>query len=273
MDCTGDLKFLLAKRRRQDELSKMTRRRFYAPRIAFAADNKTVILGADEARHAHDVLRLRTGDEVFVFDGEGHEYRCEISEFTSGSATLKIIDEAQPLSRESPLHLTLAVALLKGEKFDFVVQKTTELGVTRLTPLMTERADVRIREPADARKKGERWSRIAFESAKQCGRAQLMLVDSPTNLEEFFRSITDVQLKLTYTARDGDPHADLAKMDLKDARVAAMIGPEGGWSDDELKQASANGCKIVTLGGRILRAETAAIAVATLLQHRFGDLK
>jgi len=92
-------------------------------------------------------------------------------------------------------------------------------------------------------------------------------------LEEFFRSITDVQLKLTYTARDGDPHADLEKMDMKDARVAAMIGPEGGWSDDELKQASANGCKIVTLGGRILRAETAAIAVATLLQHRFGDLK
>jgi 16S rRNA (uracil1498-N3)-methyltransferase len=99
-----------------------------------------------------------------------------------------------------------------------------------------------------------------------------MLVDPPTNLDEFFRSISDVQLKLTYTARDGDAHADLAKMEMKDARIAAMIGPEGGWTDDELKQASAHGCKIVTLGGRILRAETAAIAVATLLQHRFGDL-
>jgi len=251
----------------------MTLRRFYAPKIAFASDGKTVTLGADEARHAHDVLRLGMGDEIFVFDGEGHEYRCVLAELTSRSATLNVLEQMQPACPESPLDLTLAVAMLKGEKFDLVVQKATELGITRLTPLITARADVRIREPGDARKKAERWARIAFESAKQCGRAQLMLVDPPMNLDEFFRSIADVQLKLTYTARDGDPHADLAKMDMKDTRIVAMIGPEGGWTDDELKQASANGCKIVTLGGRILRAETAAIAVATLLQHRFGDLK
>jgi 16S rRNA (uracil1498-N3)-methyltransferase len=250
----------------------MTLRRFYAPKIAFTSDGRTVALSADEARHAHDVLRLGAGDEVFVFDGEGHEYRCVIRELTSRSAALNVVEQVHPASPDSPLKLTLAVALLKGEKFDLVVQKATELGVIRLTPLVTARADVRIREPGDARKKADRWARIAFESAKQCGRAQLMLVDPPMNLNEFFRSITDVQLKLTYTARDGDPHADLARMDVKDARLAAMIGPEGGWTDDELKQASANGCKIVTLGGRILRAETAAIAVASLLQHRFGDL-
>jgi 16S rRNA (uracil1498-N3)-methyltransferase len=251
----------------------MSLRRFYAPKIAFTLDGKTIALGADEARHAHDVLRLDAGDEIFVFDGEGHEYRCKIAELTSHSAMLIVLEQTQPASPESPLDLTLAVALLKGEKFDLVVQKATELGVTRLAPLITARADVRIREPGDARKKADRWARIAFESAKQCGRAQLMLVDPPTNLDEFFRSITDVQLTLTYTARDGDPHADLAKMDVKYTRIAAMIGPEGGWTDDELKQASAHACKIVTLGGRILRAETAAIAVATLLQHRFGDLK
>lgn len=257
MDSVGDL---------------MTFRRFYAPKIAFGSDGQTVTLGADEARHAHNVLRLTIGDEVFVFDGEGHEYRSEVLELTSRSATLKVIEQTHSASPESPLSLTLAVALLKGEKFDLVVQKATELGVTRLTPLITARADVRIREPGDARKKADRWTRIAFESAKQCGRAQLMLVDPPTNLDEFFRSVTDVQLKLTYTARDGDAHADLAGIDVKDSRIAAMIGPEGGWTDDELKQASAHGCKIVTLGGRVLRAETAAIAVATLLQHRFGDL-
>ena len=251
----------------------MTLRRFYAPKIAFASDGKTVTLGADESRHAHDVLRLGAGDEVFVFDGEGHEYSCVLMELTSRSATLNVFAEVSPASPQSPLDLTLAVALLKGEKFDLVVQKATELGVTRLTPLVTARADVRIREPGDARKKADRWARIAFESAKQCGRAQLMLVDPPMNLDEFFRSITDVQMKLTYTARDGDPHADLARMDVKKARIVAMVGPEGGWTDDELKQASAQACKIVTLGGRILRAETAAIAVAALLQHRFGDLK
>jgi len=251
----------------------MALRRFYAPKIAFATDGNTVALGADEARHALDVLRLGLGDELFVFDGAGNEYRCAIAELTSRSATLNVLEQVKPASPESPLDLTLAVALLKGEKFDLVVQKATELGVMRLAPLITARADVRIREPGDARKKADRWARIAFESAKQCGRAQLMLVDPPMNLDEFFRSITDVQMKLTYTARDGDPHADLARMDLKAARIAAMVGPEGGWTDGELKQASANGGKLVTLGGRILRAETAAIAVATLLQHRFGDLK
>jgi 16S rRNA (uracil1498-N3)-methyltransferase len=251
----------------------MTLRRFYAPKLAFTSDGKTVTLGTEEARHAHDVLRLEKGDEVFVFNGEGHEYRCVIAELTSHSATLNVLEEVSPASPESPLDLTLAVALLKGEKFDLVVQKATELGVTRLVPLITARADVRIREPGDARKKADRWARIAFESAKQCGRAQLMLVDQPMNPDEFFRSMTDVQMKLTYTARDGDPHADLAKVAVMYARIAAMIGPEGGWTDDELKQACANGCKVVTLGGRILRAETAAIAVATLLQHRFGDLK
>ena len=250
----------------------MTLRRFYAPKIAFTSDGQTVALSADEARHAHDVLRLEAGDEVFVFDGEGHEYRCAILELTSRSATLNTLEEVPPASPQSPLDLTLAVALLKGEKFDLVVQKATELGVTRLTPLITARADVRIRESGDARKKADRWARIAFESAKQSGRAQLMLVDPPMNLDEFFRSIIDVQLKLTYTARDGDPHADLARIDEKSARIAAMVGPEGGWTDDELQQASAHRCKLVTLGGRILRAETAAIAVATLLQHRFGDL-
>src|SRR5215813_13680213 len=105
-------------------------RRFYAPKIAFTSDGKTVSLGVDEARHAHDVLRLEAGDEVFVFDGEGHEYRCFIAELTSRSATLEVVRQVQPASPESPLHLTLAVALLKGEKFDLVVQKATELGVT-----------------------------------------------------------------------------------------------------------------------------------------------
>src|SRR5262245_56294372 len=216
----------------------MTLRRFYAPKIAFTSDGKTVALGADEARHAHDVLRLEAGDEIFVFDGEGDEYRCVIAELTSQSATLNLVEQVSPASPESPLDLTLAVALLKGEKFDLVVQKATELGVTRLMPLITARADVRIREPGDARKKADRWARIAFESAKQCGRAQLMLVDPSMNLDEFFRSISDVQLKLTYTARDGGSQAYALKTDLKTARVVAMVGSEGGWTDDELKQAS-----------------------------------
>jgi len=248
----------------------MTRRRFYASRMDFAADSSTITLSGDEARHARDVLRLGQGDEVFVFDGEGREYRSIIADIAPRSMTLNVVEETQPAKPESPLDLTLAVALLKGEKFDLVVQKATELGVTKLVPLITTRADVRIREPQDAARKVDRWLRIALEAAKQCGRARLMQVNAPTNLDEFFRSITDVRLKVMFTERDGGS-LDVAKADFKS--VIAMVGSEGGWTGEEITQARAHDWKLVTLGGRTLRAETAAIAAATLLQHRFGDLK
>jgi 16S rRNA (uracil1498-N3)-methyltransferase len=140
-------------------------------------------------------------------------------------------------------------------------------------PLITTRADVRIREPQDAARKVERWQRIALESAKQCGRARLTLVNAPTNLDEFFRSITDVHLGVMFTARDGGSVevAFETKPDFKS--VIAMVGSEGGWTDDEISQARKHEWQLVTLGGRTLRAETAAIVAVTLLQHRFGDLK
>src|ERR1043165_1156162 len=128
----------------------MTRRRFYAPPIAFSHDGQSATLSADETRHLRDVLRLRVGDEAYVFDGEGKEFRGAISDTDRTSSVIRIIDEVQPLSPESPLNLTLAVALLKGEKFDVVVQKATELGANYIVPLITSRADVRIHNPDDA---------------------------------------------------------------------------------------------------------------------------
>ena len=250
----------------------MTRRRFYAPRIAFAAGRDTITLSADEARHARDVLRLGREDEVFVFDGEGREYRCVIADIGSRSMTLTVAEESEAAKAESPLDLTLAVALLKGEKFDLVVRKATELGVTTLVPLITTRADVRIREPQDAARKVERWQRIALESAKQCGRARLTLVKPPTSLDEFFGSITDVHLGIMFSARDGGSVEDALESKPNFKSVIAMVGSEGGWTDEELTQARKHEWQLVTLGGRTLRAETAAIVAATLLQHRFGDL-
>jgi len=141
----------------------MTRRRFYAPPIAFSHDGQSATLSADETRHLRDVLRLRVGDEAYVFDGEGREFRGSVSNTDRSSSVLRISEEVQPLSRESPLNLTLAVALLKGEKFDVVVQKATELGAGCVVPLITSRADVRIHNPEDAQKKQARWQRIVVE--------------------------------------------------------------------------------------------------------------
>ena len=156
---------------RHHRLTSMARRRFYAPPAAFNRSHQTVTLATDEARHLREVLRLKPGDEVYVFDGRGREFRCTIASSRRDSAELRIETEVEPAKPESPLQLNLCVALLKGEKFDLVVQKTTELGVSRVMPLMTRYADIQLRDRADAAKRVARWQRIALEAATQSGRA------------------------------------------------------------------------------------------------------
>jgi 16S rRNA (uracil1498-N3)-methyltransferase len=252
----------------------MSRRRFYAPPIAFSHDGQSATLSADETRHLRDVLRLRVGDEAYVFDGEGREFRGSVSNTDRSSSVLRIIEEAQPLSPESPLNLTLAVALLKGEKFDVVVQKATELGASFVVPLITSRADVRIHNPEDAQKKQARWQRIALEATKQCGRAKLIRIEAPISFGEFVaRAAGDNELCVMFSERDGTPLADAVASIQQPSSVKAIVGSEGGWTNEEIQQASTAQWKIVTLGGRTLRAETAAIVVAALLQCRFGDLR
>ena len=244
---------------------KMSRRRFFAPPSAFNFGKRTVMLTSDEARHLREVLRLKPGDDVQVFDGAGREFRAVVSQARREFAELEIRDEIESPRPESPLQLTLAVALLKGEKFDLVVQKGTELGVNRFVPLTTRYADIRLRDETDASKRVTRWQRIALEAAKQCGRGVVPEITLPVA----FESVIGEGSCLLFSERDGQT----LNTDLKTANLIAIVGSEGGWSDEELDQARAAGVPIVTLGGRVLRAETAAIATAVLLQHLYGDLK
>jgi 16S rRNA (uracil1498-N3)-methyltransferase len=254
----------------------MTRRRFYAPPSAFSSELESVDLASDEARHLRDVLRLKPGDEVYVFDGAGTEYQCRIEESRRDSAQLKIIRGVEPARPESSLDLTLAVALLKGEKFDLVVQKATELGIVRVVPVITRHADIRLRDESDAVKRIARWQRIALEAAKQSGRAVVPEVNNPTSFASLIRTddTTADMPRLMFSEREGQSLIDAAKdIPREFARMTALVGSEGGWADEELAQARDAGWIIITLGGRTLRAETAAIAVVALIQHLFGDLK
>jgi len=241
----------------------MTRRRFFAPPSAFNFGKRAVTLTADEARHLREVLRLKPGDEVSVFDGEGKEFRARVAQARREFAELDLDEEIPPARPESPLQITLAVALLKGEKFDLVVQKATELGVNKLVPLVTRYADIKLRDESDANKRVTRWQRIALEAAKQSGRAVVPEVSLPVTLDSLFNETC-----LLFSERGGHGITQ-----IETDAVTAIIGSEGGWSDEELDEARAAGAHIVTLGGRILRAETAAITAIALLQHRFGDLK
>jgi 16S rRNA (uracil1498-N3)-methyltransferase len=248
----------------------MTRRRFYAPPSAFSLATSRLTLEADEARHLKDVLRLRAGDEVYVFDGEGQEFQCSVEKIDRDSADLMIVGQVDPAKPESRLQLTLAVALLKGEKFDLVVQKVTELGATRLVPLITERADIRLRDDRDVDKRVTRWQRIALEAAKQCGRGRLPEITQPVPLDRLLQE-EKAPTRLFFSERHGNRLG--LNQPQPEERVIAAVGSEGGWTDREIQMAEDFGWSIVTFGGRTLRAETAAITVAVLLQHLYGDLK
>jgi 16S rRNA (uracil1498-N3)-methyltransferase len=211
-----------------------------------------------------DVLRLGVGDEVSVFDGDGHEWRCRIGTMGKKSAELVELTPMTPTSAESPMSLAIAAALLKGEKSDLVIQKSVELGVDTLIPLQTERGDMSLK---DLGSRLERWRRIALEATKQCGRAKLMTVAEPLSFGSFLQKTAD-QTTIMFSEREGGSFAQIEV----EQKVCAVIGPKGGWDDAELNSARSAGILIVTLGGRILRAETAAIALTAILQHRFGDL-
>lgn len=246
-------------------------RRFYAPPENFRGEEIT--LDFEQTKHLRDVLRLRPGEKINVFDGAGREFSCAIEQIGKRETTLKIIEEVSPNSPESDLDLTLAVALLKGEKFDLVLQKAVELGVTRFIPLQTRRADVKLKDAKEIEKKTERWRKIIVEAAKQCGRAKLIQIENPRNFADFLRqsaaqSSTRENLIL-FSERGGESFSAVKP----EKKFTAVIGSEGGWEDAEIESARENGFQIVTLGGRILRAETAAISIAAILQNRFGDLR
>lgn len=256
----------------------MSRRRFYAPPGAFSLEYKSVSLGPDECKHLRTVLRLEPGDEIYVFDGEGREFQCVMG-FGGRECMLGVISEVSPASPESPLELTLALALLKGEKFDLVVQKATELGVARIQPLITARADVRLRDEHDANKRAIRWQRIALEAAKQSGRACVPEVATPMTLDGFLQAPASKEAEnenafcALFSERDGQSFPEtIAGLSQRPQKIIALIGSEGGWADDDIARARAAGWNVITLGGRTLRAETAAIAITVLLQHVFGDL-
>lgn len=248
----------------------MQRHRFYAPPTQI--NGPLISLSDDEAHHLARVLRLPVGAQVFAFDGCGHEYACEISQVGKRTAELTITEELTNVV-ESPLQLTLAVALLKGDKFDWVVQKATELGVTRIVPLLTEHSDIRKAE-ARAETKLQRWQRIALEALKQCGRRTLVEFAEPVSWEKFCQQETAADL-LFFSERGGRRFANFGHEQggcPPPQELILAVGPEGGWSETELKLAEQAGWDFISLGPRILRAETAAIAAVMLAQEWFGDL-
>jgi 16S rRNA (uracil1498-N3)-methyltransferase len=228
-------------------------------------------LRGDEADHLTRVLRLGPGAQVIVFDGCGHEYVTVVEGRESDGVVCRILFDTTPQS--TPIvSITLGQGLPKAEKFARVIQQTTELGVSDIVPLMTDRVIPHLSGSHLARKV-DRWQKLAREACKQSGRARVPSVHPPTPVEAFLASCHNAELKLLLWEREETRLLrTVLACSTAVASVAVVVGPEGGLTPQEVACGEAYGFLATGLGKRILRTETAAVVVVALLQHRFGDL-
>ena len=230
------------------------------------ASGMRVTLQGSAAGHLTRVLRLRVGEALTVFNGAGGEYAASIEHAHAGRVAVAI-GELRAIERESPLTLTLAQGVSRGERMDLVVQKATELGASGVAPVLAERSVVRL-TAQQAERRLNHWRAIAIAACEQSGRNRLPAIASPVPLKDFLRT-SDGSMRLLLSPAATATLADLPRLV---SAITVLIGPEGGLAETEQEAAVAAGFKPVRLGPRVLRTETAAIAALTLLQREFGDL-
>lgn len=226
-------------------------------------------LDGERAHYIGRVLRLQEGSALTVFNGEDGEFAASLSAITRHKAVIAV-QEYLETATESPLKVHLVQGISRGERMDYVVQKATELGVKRISPVFAAHGVVKL-DAKRAAKRRAHWQRVAESACEQSGRIRPPLIDDPVSLNEWFGTKTgdaDIDLILL-------PRAATALTSLKPPRtkVCLLIGPEGGFSHDEYEDALAVGIKAVSLGPRILRTETAAAAAIAVVQSMWGDLR
>jgi 16S rRNA (uracil1498-N3)-methyltransferase len=228
--------------------------------------NARVALDGAAANHIRRVLRLAPGDALTVFDGRGGEYDARIDGLRKDAVLLAVASH-RPIERESPLAITLAQGVSRGERMDLVVQKATELGVRRIVPVLTERTVVRLdAEQSDA--KVRHWRAVAVGACEQCGRNAVPEIAPPAGLAVFLRSAPSDAARIVLS-----PSGSLRIRNLDGSRgLILLIGPEGGLSETEQASAVDAGFSALSLGPRVLRTETAAIASLAAIQQLLGDL-
>jgi 16S rRNA (uracil1498-N3)-methyltransferase len=236
------------------------------------AAGKRVIVEGSAANHIARVLRLRSGDSLTVFDGSGGEFGARIEEFRKETVVVAV-EEHRPLDRESPLPLTLVQGISRGERMDWIIQKATELGASRIVPVFTKRSVVRLDEK-QAERKLQHWRAITVAACEQCGRNRIPDLAAPLDFFDMLAGDSSGRPDSGSTRLLLSPSGDLRIDDLQGVGkgITVLIGPEGGLEDVEQEAALAAGFKAVRLGPRVLRTETAAIAALTIIQRYFGDL-
>lgn len=240
--------------------------RFFAPKENIK-DNLIHIDGR-EARHIQNVMRLKESDKVVVFDGTGAEYTGFIKEVKPKSLTVEIISTKLPAA-ETPPEITLAQAIPKRGKMDYIVEKATELGVRGIIPIISERTIVRV-ESGKEPKKIERWRKIALAASKQCGRRDVPEIKEPQKFYNAIDKINNFDLALMPCFSESVIPIKEALSDLRGGRTVVFIGPEGDFTPEEIEMARNTTCKLVSLGKKVLKSDTAGLYVLSVLNYELS---
>jgi len=226
-----------------------------------------LLLPDDVAHHLVRVLRAEAGEPLVLFNGTGGCFDAELIETGKKSARVRVVG-FNPDDRSSSLQTHLGQVMSRGERMDYAIQKATELGVTDITPLMSERCELKLRGEERADKKLEHWRRIAIAACEQSGRNRLPVIHEPRALDDWLATTdADCRFVLAPAVQGGLP------AHLTPAHVALLIGPEGGLSEREIAAACAQGFQPWQLGPRVMRTETAPVAALAVLQSLYGDFR
>jgi len=231
----------------------------------------TLVITGSDARHIKTVLRLKSGDKIGLFDGKGFEYEAKIVDLSSGKVKVSVIRRF-PSAAESPVQITVAQGFLKEKKMDGLVRQLSELGINKWNPFIADRSVPRPdKKQLSARTK--RWEKISKEAIKQCKRGCIMEIDDTVSFEEILNLSQTADLKIAFWENELQPlNAELPRPDRNINKIYVLLGPEGGFTQQEIESARDRGFVTASLGPRILRAETATVAACVLLQHLFGDM-
>ena len=243
--------------------------RFFAPSIT--AGDEIVTLPRDEAEHLTRVLRLTIGDTVSVFDGRGRECLARVISTEGREVRVQVLSPIEPAA-EPAVSLTLVQAVLKGEKMDDVVRDAVMLGAFAIQPIVTRRTETSVAALLTGARP-DRWRRIALAAVKQSRRAVLPEIRSPLSFEDLLDAPPALRLMLVEptVSTDVEPMSALAESP-RPAAVAVLVGPEGGWTEEECTAARGRGARLMTLGHRTLRADAVPVAAISVLQYLWKDL-
>ncbi len=234
-------------------------------------DNK-ILIDTDDVSHITRVLRMSVGDEILVCDSKGKDYEAKISEILDKEIICDIISEKKS-ETEPSIEVTLYQGIPKGSKMDLIIQKTTELGISKIVPVDMKRCVVKLENAKAEEKKISRWQKIAEEAGKQSGRGKIPEISMPITLKEAVQKMKSLDLAFVpYECEEQTSLKPILQENANAKTVGFLIGPEGGFDLSEIDMIQSVGIPSVTLGKRILRTETAGLAVTSIVMYEIGDI-